>query len=315
MENLVIIGSGPAGLTAGIYAGRALLNPLLITGHAMGGQVVSTDEIENYPGFPDGITGAELAQLFQRHAERFGTRIVYDVVTDVDFDKHPFVIYTYSGPIDARAVIISTGVTPRKLGVPGEKEFSGRGVSYCATCDGFFYTDKEVAVVGGGNAAVEEGLFLTRYAKRVHLIHRRNRLRAHAVAQERATKSEKMNFVWNSVVTGVVGDDKVTAVTIRNVETEEESELPVDGIFVYVGQIPNTTLFAEKVAMDEAGFIETDRRMHTNVPGVFAAGDVQDRVLAQVVTAAGSGAIAAMEAERFLAELEGQPYPERQHVP
>ena len=313
MENIVIIGSGPAGLTAGIYAGRAMLNPLLIAGQAMGGQAASTDEIENYPGFPEGITGPELAQLFQRQAEKFGTRIEYDTVTSVDFSKHPFKITTYGGEIEAKAAIVCTGVSPRKLGVPGEKELAGRGVSYCATCDGFFYRDKVVAVVGGGDAAVEEGLFLTRFAKQVHLIHRRNRLRANASAQKRAEQSDKMNFVWNSVVTEIIGDGGVTGIKLRNVETGEESVLPVDGVFTYIGQVPKTDLFKGQLEMDEAGFIVTDRRMHTSVPGVFAAGDVQDHVLAQVVTAAGSGAIAAMEAERFLAELEGEAYPEREH--
>ena len=313
MENIVIIGSGPAGLTAGIYAGRAMLNPLLIAGQAMGGQAASTDEIENYPGFPEGITGPELAQLFQRQAEKFGTRIEYDTVTSVDFSKHPFKITTYGGEIEAKAAIVCTGVSPRKLGVPGEKELAGRGVSYCATCDGFFYRDKVVAVVGGGDAAVEEGLFLTRFAKQVHLIHRRNRLRANASAQKRAEQSDKMNFVWNSVVTEIIGDGRVTGIKLQNVETGEESVLPVDGVFTYIGQVPKTDLFKGQLEMDEAGFIVTDRRMHTSVPGLFAAGDVQDHVLAQVVTAAGSGAIAAMEAERFLAELEGEAYPEREH--
>ncbi len=312
MENLVIIGSGPAGLTAGIYAGRAMLRPLIIAGQAMGGQAASTDEIENYPGFPEGISGPELAQLFQRQAEKFGARIEYDIVTDVDFSNHPFTITTYGGTIEAKTVIISTGVAPRKLGVPGEKEFSGRGVSYCATCDGFFYNGKEIAVVGGGDAALEEGLFLTRFATRVHLIHRRERLRAHAAAQKRARQNEKMNFIWNSVVTEILGDEKVAGLKIQDVETGEESELPVDGVFVYIGQIPKTGLFVGQVELDEFGFVATNRRMHTSVPGVYAAGDVQDRVLAQVVTAAGSGAIAAMEAERFLAELEGEAYPERQ---
>lgn len=313
MENVVIIGSGPAGLTAAIYTGRSMLNPLVIAGQAMGGQAASTAEIENYPGFPDGIGGPELAQLLQRQAEKFGARIEYDIVTAVDFSRHPFKISTYGSEIEAKSVIICTGVSPRKLDVPGEKEFTGRGVSYCATCDGFFYRDKVVAVVGGGDAAVEEGLYLTRFAKKVYLIHRRNRLRANPSAQKQAEQNEKMAFIWNSVVTEVVGDDKVTGVKIHNVETGEESLLPVDGVFVYIGQVPKTDLFVGQVELDEAGFIVTNRRMHTSVPGVFAAGDVQDRVLAQVVTAAGSGAIAAMEAERFLAELEGEPYPERKH--
>lgn len=311
MEEVVIIGSGPAGLTAGIYAGRALLQPLLIAGHAVGGQAAMTDEIENYPGFPNGISGIELASLFQQQAERLGTRIVSDAVTNVDFGSHPFHIDTPGGLLEARSVIICTGVSSRKLRVRGESEFAGRGVSYCATCDGFFYQDRVLAVVGGGNSAVEEALFLTRFAGKVYLIHRRNCLRATPIAQQRISRNPKIEFVWNSVVSEVLGDTQVTAVKVQDVTTGRQSQISVDGVFVYIGQVPRTELFVGKLKLDDAGFIVTDHRMHTSVPGVFAAGDVQNRVLAQVVTAAGSGAIAAMEAERFLAELEGRLYPDR----
>lgn len=311
MEKLVILGSGPAGLTAGIYAGRAELSPLLIAGQALGGQAATTNEIENYPGFPDGVAGVELAQLFQRQAEKFGTRMMYDEVTTVDFSHHPFDITTYGGTIEARAVIISTGVASRKLGVPGEKELAGRGVSYCATCDGFFYKDKVIGVVGGGDAAADEALFLTRYASSLYLIHRRNRLRANPLSQRRLESHPKVKFVWNSVVTRVLGQDSVTGAALKDVETGKESELALGGLFVYVGQIPRSEMFKGQVALDEAGFVVTDRHMHTSVPGVFAAGDVTGGVLRQVVTAAGAGATAAMEADKFLAEMEGTVYPER----
>jgi thioredoxin reductase (NADPH) len=287
------------------------LKPLLIAGQALGGQAATTNEIENYPGFPEGISGPDLAQLFQRQAEKFGTRVEYDEVTGVDFSHHPFTITTYGATIQARTVILCTGVSSRKLGVPGEKELAGRGVSYCATCDGFFYKDKVVGVVGGGDAAVEEGLFLTRYATRVYLIHRRNRLRATPIAQRRAETHPKMGFVWNSVVTRVLGEQSVTGVALKNVETGEESELALDGLFVYVGQIPRTEMVVGQIQLDEGGFIVVDGHMHTSVPGVFAAGDVIGGVLRQVVTAAGAGAIAAMEADKFLEEMEGTVYPER----
>jgi len=311
MEKLIIIGSGPAGLTAGIYAGRAQLSPLLVTGSALGGQMALTSEIENYPGFPQGISGQELTQLMQQQAERFGTKVQMDEVTAVELSTHPFKVTTYGKGYEAKALIIATGTSPRKLGVPGEAEFTGRGVSYCATCDGFFYRDRQVVVVGGGDAAIEDAIFLTKFANRVYVVHRRNRLRAEKVFQERAFRNEKIDFVWDSVVREILGDGSVTGVRLRNVKTEEESVLETDGVFIYVGSIPNTGFLEGQLELDDRGYIVTDRRCHTSVPGVFAAGDVQERVLKQISTAVGSGAMAAMEAQKFIAELEDRAYPER----
>jgi thioredoxin reductase (NADPH) len=311
VENLIIIGSGPAGLTAGIYAGRAQLSPLLFTGNALGGQIALTNEIENYPGFPEAITGQELAQLMQKQAERFGTRVEMDEVTGVDFSVHPFKVRTYAQEYEAKAVIIATGASPRKLGVPGEEEFTGRGVSYCATCDGFFYQNRVVVVVGGGDSAVEEAMFLTKYASKVYLVHRRNRLRAEKFTQERAFKNEKIEWVWDSVVTEIGGEQGVAQAHIKNVKTGEESFLKSDGIFIYIGNVPNTQFLDGQVDLNERDYIVTDRKCHTSVPGVFAAGDVQEWVLQQIATAVGSGAMAGMEADKFIAELEGAAYPER----
>jgi len=311
VEELIIIGSGPAGFTAGIYAGRAQLAPLLITGSAPGGQMALTPEIENYPGFPQGISGQELNQLMQQQAERFGTKVQMDEVTAVELSTHPFKVTAYGGEYETKALIIATGTSPRKLGVPGEAELTGRGVSYCATCDGFFFQDRRVVVVGGGDAAVEEAIFLTKFASQVYVVHRRNRLRAEKVFQERAFRNEKIDFVWDSVVTEILGDGKVTGVRLKNVKTDEESVLEADGVFIYVGNIPNTGFLEGQLELDDRGYVVTNRQCHTSVPGVFAAGDVQERVLKQVSTAVGSGAMAAMEAEKFIAELEDRAYPER----
>jgi thioredoxin reductase (NADPH) len=311
MEELIIIGSGPAGFTAGIYAGRAQLEPLLITGSAPGGQMALTSEIENYPGFPKGLSGPELVQLMQQQAERFGAKVQMDEVTAVDLSVHPFKVTTYGDEYETKALIVTTGASPRKLGIPGETDFAGRGVSYCATCDGFFYRDRQVVVVGGGDSAVEEALFLTKFASQVRVVHRRDRLRAERVFQERAFRNDKIVFTWNSVVTEILGDGRVRAVRLKNVKTDEESDLDTDGVFIYVGVIPNTQFLGGQLELDELGYIVTDRVSHTSVPGVFAAGDVQERVLKQVATAVGSGAMAAMEAEKFLAELEDRAYPER----
>jgi thioredoxin reductase (NADPH) len=311
VENLIIIGSGPASLTAGIYAGRAQLSPLLITGRALGGQMALINEIENYPGFPEAITGQELTQLMRKQAEHFGNRVEMDEVTGVDFSVHPFKVKTYAQEYEAKAVIIATGASPCKLGVPGEKEFTGRGVSYCAVCDGFFYQDRTVIVVGGGDSAVKEAIFLTKYASKVYLVHRRNRLRTEKITQERAFKNEKMEWVWDSVVTEIMGDQGVAQARIKNVKTGEESFLKADGIFIYIGNVPNTQFLDGQVELDQYGYIVTDRKCHTSVPGVFAAGDVQEWVLQQIATAVASGAMAAMEADKFIAELEGTAYPER----
>ena len=311
VEKVMVLGAGPAGLTAAIYAGRAELNPLVLTGKAPGGQAALTHLIENYPGFPEGIVGAELTRLMQQQAERFGARIVMEEAIQVDLSSRPFRIRTHSEEYLTQTLVIATGVSPRRLGVPGEEEFIGRGVSFCATCDGFFFKGKEVAVIGGGNSALDEGLFLTRFARRVYIVHRRDRLRADPVLQRRARANEKISFVLDTVVTRVLGEKGVTGLALRNVKTGEESTLPVDGVFIYVGNVPNTQLFQGQLELDERGYIVTDRRMHTSVPGVFACGDVQERALPQVATAVGSGAIAAMEAEKYLAELEGRAYPER----
>lgn len=311
MEQVLIIGSGPAGLTAAIYASRSLLSPLLITGSALGGQAATTSDVENYPGFPQGIGGMDLMQLMQQQAENLGTRVVMDEVVEVDLRQHPFIVKTYGETYEANTLIITTGVSPRLLGVPGEQEFKGRGVSYCATCDGFFYKDKTTVVVGGGDAAVVEAIYLTRFAKKVYVVHRRNELRAQKITQERALKNDRIEFVWDSVVTAVLGTDHVTGVRVKNVKTGAESVLEADGMFSYIGNVPNTQWFAGQLELDDDGYIVTDRQMHTSVPGVFAAGDVQERTLKQVATAVGSGAMAAMEAEKFIAELEGHAYPER----
>ncbi len=309
MHKLIIIGSGPAGLAAAIYAARADLAPLLIAGSDLGGQVGLTEQVENYPGFPQGISGAELTQLMQEQAERFGTRMELDEVVEVDLSTPPFKVKTYSQEYEVQALIVASGAFPRKLQVPGEAEFSGRGVSYCATCDGFFFRDKRVVVVGGGDAAVKEALFLTKFATEVHIVHRRDQLRAEQIVQERARRNEKMEFIWDTVVTEIVGSDTVTGVRLKNVESGQESLLPAEGVFVYVGNTPNTALFEGQLELDEERYIVTDLEQRTSVPGVFAAGDVQERVLRQIATAVGTGAKAAMEAERYIAELEDRAYP------
>ncbi len=310
MENVVIIGTGPAGLTAALYAARGELSPLVLAGDTPGGQVTITDAIDNFPGFPDGITGFELFQNMKNQAEKFGARIVAETAVEVDFSKQPLVIKTRDNTYESRTVIIATGSDPRKLNVPGEKEFVGKGVSYCATCDAFFFRGRKVVVVGGGDSAVEEALFLTKFASSVTIIHRRDRLRAHAALQTRAKNNEKIDFIWDSVVTEVVGTEQgVTGVKLKNVKTEEESIFETDGVFIFIGHIPNTQIFEGKIELDENGIIKTDRRQRTNVPGVYAAGDVQDNIYRQAITSAGTGAAAAMEAEKFLAEMEGTAYP------
>ncbi len=312
VENVIIIGSGPAGFTAGIYTARANLEPILFTGHEIGGQISLTYEVENYPGFPEPISGSELVERFQKQAERFGTRLFYEMITEVDFTRWPFVVKSEMGTeYQAKAVIIATGATPRKLQVPGEQEYTGRGVSYCATCDGFFFTDKRVIVVGGGDSAMEEGIFLTKFAKEVFIVHRRDQLRASKILQQRAFNNEKIQFIWNTVVDEILGDDqKVTGVRLRNVKTGEVTEFPTDGVFIFIGHDPNSALFKGQLAMDERGYLIVDRYQRTSVPGVFAAGEVADHRYRQVSTSVGQGAAAAMEVERFLAELEDKGYQE-----
>jgi thioredoxin reductase (NADPH) len=300
--DLIVLGGGPAGLTAAIYAGRAALNTLVLVGPSPGGQVSVTDMVENFPGFPEGIGGTELAQRMQRQAERFGARMVMDSVTGVDFSTSPFVIQTHTQTHRGRTVILATGAVPRRLGVPGEAEFYGRGVSTCATCDGFFYKDRRVVVVGGGDSAIDEGLFLTKFAREVVVVHRRDQLRATKIYQERAFANPKMHFVWDSVVEEILGEQTVAGVRVRNVKTGDTSVIETDGVFVYIGMKPGTKLLAGQVELDERGYVATGGRQHTSRPGVFAAGDVQSPDFRQVVVAAGSGAMAAIEATRFLDE-------------
>ena len=304
IEDILILGTGPAGLAAALYAARADLRPLLLTGTEIGGQAATTDRIENYPGFPDGVGGTELADLFQKNAERFGARLEYDTATEVDLSSRPFSVKTYGKEFKARALIIATGASPNKLGVPGEEQFRGKGVSYCATCDGWFFKDKDVAVVGGGDSALEEAIFLTRYAKTVTIIHRREELRAGALLQKRAKTNPKIKFVWNSVVEEIRGDQGVNNLLLKNVKDGGQSELPVDGIFIFIGHSPNTQLFANQLKMDDKNYIVADAHMNTSVPGVFAAGEVCDAFFRQVITSAGMGAAAAISATRFL-ENEG----------
>jgi thioredoxin reductase (NADPH) len=300
VEKVIILGSGPAGLSAALYAARAELSPLLFTGTEVGGQAATTSIIENYPGFPDGVGGNQLADLFTKNAEKFGTRIEYDVITAVDLSKRPFKLTTYGKEFFTQTLIITTGASSNKLNVPGEKELIGRGVSYCATCDGWFFKDKKVAVVGGGDSALEEGLFLTRYASSVTIIHRRHELRAGALLQKRAKENPKISFVWDTVVEKIEGKDAVTGLKLKNVKTSEASEFTVDGIFIFVGHSPNTELFRNSLELDEKSYIRIDERMQTNIPGVYAAGEAADSRYRQVVISAGMGAAAAIEATRFL---------------
>ncbi|MFQ5846267.1 MAG: thioredoxin-disulfide reductase [Candidatus Methylomirabilales bacterium] len=302
-RSIVIIGTGPAGLTAGVYAARANLNPLVLSGPEPGGQLITTTAVENYPGFPDGILGPDLMQHFEAQAVRFGADLRSGMVTAVDFSRRPFrLLVEGEKPVLADAVIISTGASAKHLGLENERRLLGRGVSACATCDGAFFRGQEVAVVGGGDAAMEEALFLARFASRVHVIHRRGRLRASRFMQQRASANAKITFVWNTVVHDVLGEREVEGLVLKNVQTGKTSTLPVQGLFVAIGHKPNTDVFEGWVELDEQGYIVIHPgSTHTNVPGVFACGDVQDHVYRQAVTAAGTGAMAAIDAERWLA--------------
>ncbi len=303
-HDVVIVGAGPAGLTAGLYSGRAQLSTVIVEKGVVGGQIAQTEEVENYPGFPDGISGPELSDNMARQAAKFGAEIVQDEVTGIEKDPADgFWVRAHDADYHARTVIIATGANPRLLGVPGEAEFYGRGVSTCATCDGFFYRGKRVVVVGGGDAAVEEGLFLTKFAERVTIVHRRGELRAHKAAQERAFANEKVDFVWHSAVTEVIGEGGVvTAVTIKDLRTSEQTRLATDGLFVYIGHEPNTAYLAGTVRLRPSGYVEVRDEIYTSVEGVFAAGDVSDEVYRQLGTSVGAGTRAAMAAERWLAE-------------
>jgi thioredoxin reductase (NADPH) len=299
-ERLIIIGGGPAALSAALYAARAQLNPLVFTGLLPGGQAAMTNVIENYPGFPDGIGGSELTDLFAKQAVKFGARLANEEVTAVDFTHSPFTVTTYKKQFGSKAVILATGANPSLLSVPGEKELTGKGVSYCATCDGWFFRGKNLIVVGGGDSAVEEAIFLTRFAESVTIVHRRDTLRAGAILQERAKKEPKIHFIWNSVITRINGSETVTGASLKNVQTGQESEVPIHGVFVFIGHQPNTSIFQKQIALDEKGFIKIDSKYQTNVPGIFAAGEVCDPHYRQVITSAGMGAAAAIEATHFL---------------
>lgn len=305
IEKVLILGAGPAGLSAALYAARAELSPLVLTGTEMGGQASLTHTIENYPGFPEGIGGAELGELFRQQAERFGARFEYDLATAVDLSQRPFKVRTYSNEYLAETLIIATGASPNHLNVPNESELTGRGVSYCATCDGWFFKDKKVVVVGGGDSALEEGLFLTRYATHVTIIHRRDQLRAGAILQKRARENPKIHFIWDTVVSEILGNGVVTGVRLKNVKTGEMRDLETDGVFIFIGHTPNTQIFQGQLEMTPQGYIVTDMQMRTSVEGVFAAGEVMDPHYRQVVTSAGMGAAAAIQATRFLEEHSG----------
>lgn len=305
-ERLIIIGSGPAGLTAAIYAARATLDPLVIVGNQVGGQISITAEVENYPGFPDpDLTGPDLVDRMYRQAERFGTRFEYDEVVEVDFSNgSPFLIKTNMKEFEAEAVIVTAGASPRRLGVPGEEEFIGRGVSFCATCDGFFFRGRDVVVVGGGDSALEEGLFLTKFANKVSVIHRRDELRAGPILQKRAYNNEKIEFVFDSVVDEVIGNGMVTGVQTSNLKTGETGEISTDGVFIYIGHYPNSKFLEGHLVMDEHGYVIADEKMRTSVEGVFVAGEIQDSYFRQIATSVGQGCAAAIQCEKWLSGRE-----------
>lgn len=302
IENVIIIGSGPAGLTSAIYSGRANLHPLMIEGEEAGGQLMLTTEVENFPGFEHGVTGSELISVMRKQAERFGTRFITRNVTKVDFSQRPFKVWIGEKLHLAKSVIISTGASAKYLGLPSERTYMNRGVSACATCDGAFFRNQEIIVVGGGDTAMEEAQFLTRFASKVYLVHRRDHFRASKIMADRVLKNPKVQIVWNSEVTEVLGDGKsMTGAKVKNVVTGEVTEMPVTGLFLAIGHKPNTDLFKGVLDMNETGYLVTQpNTTYTNVPGVFAAGDVQDHVYRQAITAAGTGCMAAIDAERWL---------------
>jgi thioredoxin reductase (NADPH) len=300
--DVVIIGAGPSGYTAGIYCSRAGYDTLILSGILPGGQLVNTTEVENYPGFEKGIMGPDLMIEMRKQTQRMGTTIVDDEVVNVDFRNSPFKILTGSEEYEGKAVIIATGANPRKLGLEGEQTFAGKGVSYCATCDGPFFRNQELIVVGGGDSAIEEGTFLTKFATKVHLVHRRNELRASKIMQERALNNEKIEFHWDSEVVDIKGDQKMQQGIIKNIKTNEETALDVGGLFVAIGHEPNTKLFKNQIDLDDEGYIVLKNKTHTNIEGVFAAGDVHDRSYRQAITAAGFGCMAAIDVDKYLTE-------------
>ncbi len=301
LEKVIIIGSGPAGLTAAIYASRAMLKPLMFEGEEPGGQLMLTTDVENYPGFPEGITGPKLMDITRKQAERFGTRFITQNIKKVDFSKRPFTIWTNDKEYQAESIIISTGASAKWLGLDSEKALMGRGVSACATCDGAFFKDVEVAVIGGGDTAMEEAQFLTRFASKVYVIHRRDTLRASKIMAEKVKKNPKVEFIWNSVVDDILGDTAVTGIRLKNTLDGEITEKKLEGVFVAIGHKPNTDIFKDQLKLSSTGYIETEKgTTYTSVEGVFASGDVQDHVYRQAVTAAGTGCMAAIDAERWL---------------
>lgn len=309
MEKVIIIGSGPAGYTAAIYTAREQLAPLVIAGPYLGGQMGSSSEVGNYPGFPEDIPGAELAQLMQAQAERFGARFEMDIVTGVDLSRRPFRVFAHGGEYETQALIVASGASPRKLNVPGEERFSGQGVSYCATCDGFFYRGKEIVMVGGGESAVEEALFLTRFASKVTIIHRRDQLRAEKLLRDRAFSNPKIDFIWDTVVTEIVGDTLVNGVRLRNVKTGEERLFPTQGVFIAIGYQPNTEFLGGQLALHDNGYVVADEHGRTSVEGVWAAGDVCDWIYRQIATSVGSGCRVGIQVGQYIARLEDRAYP------
>ena len=301
-KDVVIIGAGPAGYTAGIYCSRARHDTLLISGLLPGGQLMNTTDVENYPGFDEGIMGPDLMQIMRKQTERMGTKIIDDVVTNVDFSQKPFKVSTASDTFETKTVIVCTGATPRKIGIEGEQVFAGKGVSYCATCDGAFFRDQELAVVGGGDSCMEEATFLTKFASKVHIIHRRDEFRASKIMQERALNNKKINVHWNSIILDIKGDQKVQQVILKDTKTDKETCIDLAGVFVAIGHEPNTSLFNDQLNLDENGYIILNENTQTSVDGVFSAGDVHDHRYRQAVTAAGYGCMAAIDVDKYLSE-------------
>jgi thioredoxin reductase (NADPH) len=302
---VVIIGSGPAGYTAGIYTSRAKLNTLLISGSLPGGQLMTTSEVENYPGFPNGIFGPELMMNMRQQAERFGAKLLDDEVVEVDFKRRPFGIRTQGQEFRSESVIICTGASPRKLGLKAEQEFAGKGISYCATCDGPFFKGEDIAVVGGGDTAIEEATFLTKFGKSVKIIHRKDSLRASKILQEKAFENPKIDFVWDHVVSDISGNRKISSISVMNLRTGEERKISVGGLFVAIGHEPNTSIFRGQLQLDDKGYIALTKNTKTSVEGVFAAGDVHDYRYRQAITAGGFGCMAALDVEKWLVEIRG----------